>query len=76
LDERLDDLLESQTCKSHSEIHVSPKPPKPETFVSRHFDPRSMEIRFNGDVFALTPIVEESKLLSARVSAACAQVRL
>jgi hypothetical protein len=70
LDERLDDLLESNTCRSHSEIHVSPVLPKPETFVSRHFDPTSMEIRFAGDKFALAPIVTESKLLSERVEVA------
>lgn len=74
LDERLDDLLESQTCRSHAEIHVSPEPPRPETFVSRHFDPKSMEIRFAGDVFAFAPIVAESKLLSARVDCAFKQM--
>lgn len=74
LDERLDEHLETQICRSHAEIHVSPEPPRPETFVSRHFDPKSMEIRFAGAVFALAPIVAESKLLSARVDFALKQM--
>lgn len=70
LDERLDDLLESQTCRSHSEIHVSPTPPSQGTFVSRHFDPNALEIKFAGDVFSLGPIAEEAILLSERVDLA------
>lgn len=70
LDERLDDLLESQTCRSHSEIHVSPTPPGQGTFVSRHFDPNTLEIKFAGEVFSLGPVAEEALLLSSRVNAA------
>lgn len=70
LDERLDDILETQTCRSHSEIHVSPTPPSQGTFVSRHFDPNTLEIKFAGDVFSLGPIAEEALLLSERVNAA------
>ena len=70
LDERLDDLLATQTCRSHSEIHVSPNPPDQGTFVSRHFDPNTLEIKFAGDVFSLGPVAEEALLLSERVNAA------
>lgn len=70
LDERLDEYLATQTCRSHSEIHISPNPPEHRTFVSRHFDPNTLEIKFAGDVFSLGPVAEEAILLSERVNAA------
>ena len=44
--------------------------PSQGTFVSRHFDPNTLEIKFVGDVFSLGPIAEEALLLSERVNAA------
>lgn len=70
LDERLDDLLEAQTCRSHAAIHVSSTPPGQGTFVSRHFDPKTLEIKFAGEVFSLDPVAEDALLLSSRVKAA------
>jgi hypothetical protein len=76
LDERLDDILESQTCRSHSQIHVSPTPPSQGTFVSRHFDPNTLEIKLAGDVFSLGPIAEEALLLSRQANLAIKRITI
>lgn len=70
LDERLDELLSSQSFKSYSEVHVAVKPPDAATFVLRHFDPLRMEIKYGPDAVSLEPLIAEAKELSRLVDAA------
>ena len=70
LDERLDEVLHSGTCKSHSEIHVSVVPPEPHTFVNRNFDPLALSIKHGPDAVLLRPLLAESRDLSKRIGKA------
>lgn len=69
LDERLD-VITANKLNSYAEIHVSPKQPKPNTVVARHFDPNTLEIKFSQDVFSIRPIATEAALLINRVKTA------
>lgn len=70
LDERLDELLSTQSFKSFSEIHVAVKPPDTQTFVLRHFDPVKLEIKHCQDAIPLEPLIAEAGELSRRISEA------
>jgi len=70
LDERLDVVLESNTCRSVSEVHVAVKQPDSGTLVLRHFDPVAFHIKYGTDTVPLTALIEEAKDLSARVNRA------
>lgn len=70
LDERLDDVLESNACRSVSEVHVAVKQPDTATLVLRHFDPVAFHIKYGPDTVPLTALIEEAKDLSVRVNKA------
>ena len=70
LDERLDDVLESNTCRSVSEVHVAVKQPDPATLALRHFDPVAFHIKYGPDTVPLAALIDEAKDLSARVKKA------
>lgn len=70
LDERLDDVLESNTCRSVSEVHVSVKQPDQATLVLRHFDPVAFHIKYGPDTVPLAALIEEAAELSIRVDQA------
>ncbi len=72
LDERLDDWLGSRTPGSGSvtEIHVSCKPPSPNTTILRRFDPVQFAIHFGGAVVPLKDCVLEIDDLQKRIDQA------
>lgn len=67
LDERLDEMLESKTLHSVSEIHVAVKQPDTATLVLRHFDPVAFQIKYGPDAINLMELIEEARDLSVRV---------
>jgi hypothetical protein len=68
LDERLDDVLESNACRSVSEVHVSARQPDTTTLVLRHFDPVAFHIKYGPETVPLLELIDEAKDLSARVN--------
>ena len=70
LDERLDDVLESNVCRSVSEVHVAVKQPDTATLVLRHFDPVAFHIKYGPNTVPLMALIEEAADLSARVNTA------
>lgn len=70
LDERLDVVLESNACRSVSEVHVAVKQPDTATLVLRHFDPVAFHIKYGPDTVPLMALIEEARDLSVRVDKA------
>lgn len=78
LDERLDDLLARRTPGSGSvtEIHVSCKPPSPNTIVLRQFDPTQFTIHFGSSVVPLKECVVEMDDLQKRIDHAYVKLQI